>query len=332
VSHSESSKLAVLGLGGTIAMKQAASGAVPALSAEDLVEEIAEPLREHLRHVENFRRVPGAHLELADLVSLAGRIRQLAVADAINGFVVVQGTDTIEETVFALDLLCSGPPPVIVTGAMRYAGQTSGDGPLNLDNSLCVAAAPEAKDRGAMVCFNDEIHAAWAVQKTATSNVAAFSSPGFGPLGHVIEGRAIFSLRSERRLPIDANPEAIEPARIAILAAALGEGPDLVGCVEDKGYQGLVVQAMGAGHLPARWVEPLSRLAAEMPVVLASRVSRGPLLEATYAFPGSESDLLARGLLSAGYLTPAKARILLSLALGAGLKRDRVQQLFGGYR
>jgi L-asparaginase len=183
-----------------------------------------------------------------------------------------------------------------------------------------------------MVCFNDEVHAAWAVQKAATSNIAAFLSPGFGPVGQVIEGRVRLPLRNECRATLDADPAELVPARVAILAASLGEGPELLEAVRGQDYSGLVVQALGAGHLPATWVEPLTRLAAELPVVLATRVARGPVLESTYAFPGSETDLLARGLLSAGYLTPPKARLLLSFALGSGLERAGIGGLFDSYR
>jgi L-asparaginase len=169
-----------------------------------------------------------------------------------------------------------------------------------------------------MVCFNDEIHAGWAVQKTAATNLAAFSSPGFGPVGHVIEGRAEFMMTARRWPSLTADLATVRPARVAVLAATLGEGPELIEAVRHASYSGLVVQATGAGHLPASWAEPLEALAASMPVVLATRVSRGPVLSRTYAFRGSESDLLGRGLISAGYLCASKARILLSMALGAG--------------
>jgi L-asparaginase len=65
-----------------------------------------------------------------------------------------------------------------------------------------------------------------------------------------------------------------------------------------------------------------------MPVVLATRVPRGPVLTQTYAFAGSESDLLSRGLVPAGFLSASKARILLSMALGAGHSRHALAPLF----
>ena len=324
-----SARVAILGLGGTIAMKPAGGrGAVPGLTAEDLVAQLPESVVGHIRHVENFRQLPGAHIGLDDLVQLAARIRELEQSGEANGFVVVQGTDTIEETVFALELLCRGSAPVVVTGAMRHAGLVGPDGAANIANSVVLAATPAARERGAMVCFNDEIHAGWAVQKTAATNLAAFSSPGFGPVGHVIEGRADLLLKAARWPAVADEPAGIEPAPVALVAAALGEGPELLDAVAQGHWRGLVVQALGAGHLPASWVEPLERLARDMPVVLATRVSRGPVLTETYAFPGSEQDLIARGLIPAGYLSASKARILLSLALGRGRGAKDVSALF----
>jgi L-asparaginase len=278
--------------------------------------------------VENFRQLPGAHIGLDDLVQLAGRIRELEQAGEANGFVVVQGTDTIEETVFALELLCRGDAPVVVTGAMRHAGLVSPDGAANIAGAVLTAAAPAARGRGAMVCFNDEIHAGWAVQKTAATNLAAFSSPGFGPVGHVIEGRAELMLTPVRWPAVEDEPSAVEPAPVAIIAAALGEGPEPLDAVGPGHWRGVVVQALGAGHLPASWVGPLEALAGRLPVVLATRVTRGPVLRETYAFPGSEQDLIARGLVPAGYLCASKARILLSFALGAGRDLEGVRALF----
>jgi len=324
-------RVAVLGLGGTIAMKPAGQGAVPGLTADDLVAQLPPVAVRHVGHVENFRQLPGAHLGLGDLVELAARIAELEAGGEADGFVVVQGTDTIEETVFALDLLHRGDAPVVVTGAMRHAGLTSPDGAANIENSIVLAAAPAARGRGALVCFNDEVHAARAVQKTAATNPAAFSSPGFGPLGHVVEGRADLLLDAPRWPAIAEHPSVIEPAPVALVAAALGEGPELLDAVAQGHWRGLVVQALGAGHLPAGWVEPLDRLARKIPVVLATRVSRGPVLQSTYAFPGSERDLIDHGLLPAGYLCASKARILLSFSLGAGLDAARAGAMFSRY-
>jgi len=62
--------------------------------------------------------------------------------------------------------------------------------------------------------------------------------------------------------------------------------------------------------------------------VLASRTGAGPVLAATYGFPGSERDLISRGLIPAGLLDPYKARVLLHLALATGADLSTVAQAF----
>ncbi|EYD75326.1 L-asparaginase [Rubellimicrobium mesophilum DSM 19309] len=109
----------MLALGGTIAMTDAGQqGVVPTLTGEMLV--AAVPALRDVADVDaqSFRQVPGAHLGFADLEALALAIED-AVAGGTRGVVVTQGTDTIEETAFALDRLLEVDAPVVVTGAMR---------------------------------------------------------------------------------------------------------------------------------------------------------------------------------------------------------------------
>lgn len=98
-------KVAVLGLGGTIAMTRTPAGGVaPALSAAGLV--AAVPGLSQVRadlEVMDVRRLPGASLTVDDVRELYGAA-QNAYAAGADGVVVTQGTDTIEETAYLLDL------------------------------------------------------------------------------------------------------------------------------------------------------------------------------------------------------------------------------------
>lgn len=275
--------------------------------------------------VTDFRRLPSSSLSFEDVGELVDRIN--ASAEDSAGVVVVQGTDTLEETAFLLDLTCSASATVVVTGAMRRPDLPGADGPANLAAAVAVAADPDCRGLGVLAVLADEIHAARYVHKTHTTSIATFASPGAGPLGLVLEGKPRILLRPRHAtvvLPLLLR----RPARVALVTLALGDGGELLEAVDDR-FDGLVVAAFGAGHVPSWLVEPLTALAARMPVVLASRTGSGPLLSETYRGPGSEYDLLGRGLLSAGFLDPAKARLLLHALLADGAGRERIAASFG---
>jgi L-asparaginase len=324
-------RVVVFSLGGTIASTNAGGGAsggvAPRLGARDLVE--AVPQLRDVAELEtvSFRQVASSNLTLPDVIALAARITECFEAGA-SGAVVTQGTDTIEETSFALDLLVRGPRPVVVTGAMRNPTLAGPDGPANLLAAVQVAAAPEAAGLGTVVVLNDEIHAARFVRKTHTSSPATFASPTAGRLGWMSEGRPRIAFRAPALggIPSGVNEQDVPP--VALLTSALGHDSGLIAQVEKLGYAGLVIEAFGGGHVPSPVVPVLADLALRLPVVLASRTGGGELLRETYGFPGSERDLLSRRLIPAGFLDGPKARILLSLLLTAGADLDRVRAAF----
>jgi L-asparaginase len=322
--------VAVFSLGGTIAMTadQVGGGVVPALSAHELLAAVPGLDAAGVRlTAHDFRRVPGASLTVEDIVALCSAIAE-EVDDGVDGVVVTQGTDTIEETAFLIDLLYAGDWPVVVTGAMRNPMQPRPDGPANLHAAIVTAADPVCRGLGCVVAMNDEIHAARRVRKTHTVSPAAFASPGSGPLGRIVEGRVLLGARpAPRRLPRVTLAAVDRPARVALHTVTLGDdGALLEGA--DQRCDGLVVAAFGAGHVPEPMVARLAELAAAMPVVLTSRIGAGPVLTRTYGFPGSEQDLRGRGLIGAADLDPYKARLLLQLLLTQGHSRDGIAAAF----
>ncbi|MFE0462970.1 asparaginase [Kitasatospora sp. NPDC058965] len=321
----------VVTLGGTIAMTPgpgAGSGVVPQLTAADLVAAVPGLDRWAQVEVVDFRQKPGASLLVDDLAELAVLLTERAAA-GVDGFVVTQGTDTLEETAFLLDLLYRGPAPLVLTGAMRNPSLAGADGPANVLAAVQTAASPEAAGLGCVVVFADTVHAAHLVRKVHSTGIAAFASPGAGPLGYVAEGR-VHLLTAARRRPGPVRLPFTRDAKVALVTATLGDDGALLDGLEHR-FDGLVVAAFGAGHVPAAWVDPLTRIADTVPVVLASRTGAGPVLTETYAFPGSEKDLLARGLIGAGHLDPYKARLLLLAHLRGGADRAGIGAAFAQF-
>ncbi len=216
----------------------------------------------------------------------------------------------------------------MVTGAMRNPALPGADGSANLLAAALVAASPLARGLGALVVLNDEVHLPLFVRKTHTANPATFRSQLTGPIGWISENRVCIALRPVVRHHIGVPTVPEVTPQVALVTASLGDDGRLLRAVGTLGYNGLVIEATGGGHVPRAMVEPLADLARNMPVVLTSRTGAGELLRSTYGFPGSETDLLDRGLIHGGILDGLKARLLLMLLLRAQADRETVTAAF----
>lgn len=316
---SKEPRVLLIGLGGTIAMeKGAGAGVVPKFNAQMLVDAVPElkafPGLEAISH----KLIPGAHLTFDDLYDLACLI-EAKFREGYAGFVVSQGTDTIEETAFALDCLIDLPVPVVVTGAMRGPTQPGAEGPANLLAAVTVASEGSVGAVGTVVVMNDEVHAARFVTKGHSTRVNAFQSPNLGPIGYVKEGRTRLLVHLPE-LPRLGRTNASPDVRVALLRLSLDDRGELIDAAIAAGFNGIVVEGVGGGHASGPASDRLAEAARTVPVVLAHRCGGGETLTGTYGFKGSEIDLRQRGLITSGLYGGVKARVLLSLLL-----RERVE-------
>jgi L-asparaginase len=320
-------KVAVFALGGTIASSAEPGGAaMVGLGGVELLNTVPGVLAVADVEANTLAMVPSGDLRLRHLFELRDQVAR-AIQSGTQGVVVTQGTDTLEETAYAFELLTSFDEPVVFTAAMRSSDSLSADGPANLMAAVRVAACADTRGSGVLVVLNDEIHSAIDVQKMHTSAITAFASPLAGPVGYVTEGRVRVLRRPAGRITIDVASDA-DDARVALVTVGFDDDDGLISAVTGLGYDGLVLAAFGGGHVPSWMVPTIERVARQIPTILASRTASGELLRHSYGYAGSETDLLARGLISAVALTATKARILLRLLLAAGVERDQVARSF----
>ena len=257
-------RVAVLALGGTIAMVKGDEGGVrPGLGADDLV--AAVPGIEAIADLrtETVSRIGSSDLTVSTVLTVARRIEALAAEGAIDGAVVTQGTDTMEETSFLLDLVLKVDIPVVMTGAMRNPLSVSHDGPGNVLAAVRVVADPVARARarelGVLVVMLDTIHAAVNVAKATSSRIDAFTSPETGPVGVLVEDRVRLTSMPNRdfRTALDAvtggGPRMTgDIPSVALHTIALSESGGLLGALatapDTLGYAGIVLGALGGGH------------------------------------------------------------------------------------
>ena len=267
--------------------------------------------------VEQVANVDSADLLFAHWRALVGRIRDAFTADpGLAGVVITHGTNTLEETAWLLQLTIDDPRPVVLVGAMRPATALSADGPLNLLQAVQVALSTAARGHGVLAVMDGQIHAAQRVTKVAAQGVGAFASPASGPLGWVDDaGVHLPTARESRQVPFADLDLPEQWPRVPILYGCVEPEPLMLNACLSAGVEGLVFTGTGAGQLSAGEREALEAWPGPQPLMLRSnRCGSGPV----YDTP----DHRRLGLLAAGDLNPAKARVLLLLVLVAGLDQN----------
>jgi len=311
----------------------ATGAAVPALGAEDILAQVPDLSRVTDFEAEDFSRLPGPHVTPEQMWRLARRAAAWLERPDIDGLVITHGTDTIEETAWMLDLLLTSDKPVVLVGAMRTVSDPSWDGPANLLAAARVAACSEARAQGVLVVMDDRILPAREVRKVHTESSLAFATPEFGPLGVVDAGHVVMR-RSMTPRSFWRDPAAetglrvsrLEP-RVELLQAFTGMTDRVVRVLTSEGQRGLAVIGFGRGNVPPSIVGALAdAVRAGLLVTVSSRSIAGRV-SPRYGYEGGGRHLLDHGVVLAGPLSGAKARLLLMVLLGYTADLDEARRL-----
>ena len=261
-----------------------------------------------------------------DLRRLALHIEKLANDPSVDGIVFVQGTNSIEENAYFLNLTVHTGKPVIVTGAQRPFTGLSSDGPINLLNAIRVAACDEAKGKGVLVVTNGEINAARDVTKTDTYRLQTFRSRELGVLGYADVDKIEFYRAPVRRHTKDSEFDLSKVEampRLDIIYVFTGARADLAQAAVKLGAQGLVIAGSGAGSA-GDMRKPLAEIVKQgIAVVRSARVGEGRVIR--------DDNWQEPGMIAADNLNPQKAAVLLSLALTRTREPDEIQKFFDEY-
>ncbi|ASA22798.1 asparaginase [Paenibacillus donghaensis] len=327
----ELKNVVILATGGTIAGSGEAHKTLNyepgALPISDLLASVP-----HLDEVANCAGIQVSNLCSADItvshwLTLASIINSLAGRDDIHGFVITHGTDTLDETSYFLNLVLKTDKPVIITGSMRPATAISADGPLNLYQSVALAANPEACGMGVMVVFAEGIYSGRDVQKVNTFKANAFDERDFGCLGYMRDSEAFFYTRTLKKHTTAAQFDVSALSSLPEVSVAyfhVDANPGILDYLATLS-QGIIIAGAGGGIYSKSWIDKVGELKqSNIPVVRCSRISSGITLKDAYIDLSSNS-------IPCNSLVPQKARILLSLALTQTKDYDRIAAMYNEY-
>lgn len=319
-------KILVINTGGTIAMSvDDSSDNVKPLDDQAMNRILPLVLRYANITMMNYVNLPSPHITPPLMNDLRVLIEKEVDTHQYDGVVITHGTDTLEETAFFLDLTLPLSIPVVVTGAMRSSNELGADGPVNLISSVRTASEAASHNKGVLVVFNDEIHAARHVTKTHTSNVATFQSPQFGPIG-TISKKAVHY----HHAPILREFYHVDhaDANVPLIKVVAGMDPTWLTFLTTLPIDGVVVEAFGAGNVPPAILPVIQTLLdKDVPVVIVSRCFNGKVQE-IYDYEGGGKQLKEMGAIFSNGLNGQKARLKLMVALQQTRDFTELQKIF----
>jgi len=310
-------RVLVIFTGGTISMRHepGSTGNRPTMRGAELLASV--PGLAEVADIEpiDWGLVPASHLSMEQVLEIGRILADRLRRPEIDGAVVVQGTDTIEETAFLAWLLggatAARRSPIVFTGAMRNAADPDTDGPANLAAAVALAAGGPLDGGGPVVHLGGATHHARWATKTDTGAVDSFRSPGARPVADPPPHGAGFE------------------GRVAQVPSHTGVDGDLVAWHLGRGARGVVVEGTGAGNVHADLMPGIeAAVGAGVPVVVTSRCWTGAV-SPTYGRPGGGHHLADLGCIGGGDLPTHKARLALGVALGADPGPDAVRAWFG---
>lgn len=318
----------ILYVGGTIGMAPAS----PSVKGSPL---IPKPLHELMPYVPGLDSLDielgygtlagpldSSDMTPSDWVAIADRIQ--SEYDNWDGFVILQGTDTLAFTASALAFLLENlAKPVVLTGSQLPISDVRTDAKLNLVNAICIAGyaacdlpcIPEV-----VVVFADKILRGCRARKLSSQALAGFDSPNYPPLGAI--GESIEISKHLLLEPPSPSPGLIVHRRLCdrVLQVALhpGMNPQVLDSILSvDGIDAFVLQTFGAGNAPGN--------KAFLQVIEAARARHKVLLNVTQCIEGTVEQgmyqsswrLQELGVISALDMTPEAALTKLMWALGS---------------
>ena len=321
-------KLYMIFTGGTISMKidDVSHSVKPALSAKEIMQNfLGSELTTDIEVIE-FSEVPSPSMTPEMMLEISRLIRRIIREGNPLGFIVIHGTDTLEETAFFLDTAIETDLPIVLTGSMKSSSDLGFDGVNNLVSSILVVRAPQSKGRGVLVVMNDQINAASEVTKSNTLSLDTFKSLDYGPVGIVDNKEVLY----HRLVTIVRNKIEIDGLtdHVHLIKACAGQDSLMMNYLIEQGANGFVIEALGRGNVPPKMIDGIQRaMDLNIPVVIASRCPSGRTLD-SYGYVGGGKFLTDMGCIMSTSINGQKARILLMLALSKSNDPQFLKKLF----
>lgn len=327
---SKKSSVYVLYTGGTFGMtlKGSKTGGLEPMLLEQLKDEL-QPERFNLHQKLEIQLdemqppIDSSSMTPKNWVDIVKKIE--AVYDKHDGFIIIQGTDTLAYTASALSFMFENlAKPVIVTGSQLPIENPRTDGKLNYGHALQIAGY-KATDLPCIpeviVVFADKVLRGCRTRKMSASSWTGFETPNCATLGEIGEHVRIYENQIRPAPPtgfeLQTNTDLVE----GVLDTSIYPGltaKHLSSILQIDGIEGVILRTYGTGNAPDNpaFLHALNEGIAkgDKTVVNITQCPQGTVEMGLYA---ASIGLMENGVISGLDMTPEAALTKLMVTMGS---------------
>lgn len=283
--------IAILHTGGTIASRvdYETGGVIAQFKPEEMLEMFPE-----LKEIANIRsrlirQMFSEDMRFGHYNILAQEIEK-EIKEGADGIIITHGTDTLHYTGAALSFMLQNlGVPVILVGAQRSSDRGSTDAALNLISAAFFIVA--SKDFAEVaLCMHESINDDWCVvlpgtksRKMHSSRRDAFQAINTEPWARVnYKEKKVDLLRTGYRKRAKTTPtirQFKEHVKVGILKMHPNTSAQEIEFY--KGYDGLIVEGTGLGHMPINEIDELTKEHTRIAEAIRKLVQNGTIVAAT---------------------------------------------------
>ncbi|MEK6926450.1 MAG: Glu-tRNA(Gln) amidotransferase subunit GatD [Nanoarchaeota archaeon] len=250
----------------------------------------------------------------------------------VKGIMITHGTDTLHYTSSALSFfLGKVNKPVVLTYSQKSSDRASSDANMNLNCAALAAISDIAEVMlvGHASMSDDFCYAmpGAKVRKLHTSRRDAFKVVNGKPFAKIkdeVEILRSFNRRSSNKIKADTNFEE----KVALIKFYPGQDTEILDYYTKKGYKGIVVEALGLGHVSVNgrksWIKKLKEVQKKMIVCFAAQTIYGRLDSYVYS---NLRDIAKTGVIYLEDMLAETAFVKLGFVLAKTTNKEEVKRL-----
>lgn len=338
-TQTQAPRIMVIYTGGTIGMiEDAKSGALVPFSFDHLIENVPKigRLGYELSHYEFNPPVDSSNMDPQLWKTIAEVIANNY--DAVDGYVVLHGTDTMAYTASALSFMLEGlAKPVILTGSQLPIGEIREDGTENVITALQIAAAKITEGSNAgqpmvqevAISFDRHLWRGCRSTKESSTDFGAFRSfnyPALADMDLHIVYHEDFLRRVVQSHPLTLQTEMAQTVGIISVYPGLTQESLEYQLAMPK-MQGFVLRTFGAGNAPSKpwFTNAIAQAVKNGKVIInVTQCPAGGVEQKRYATGDALADA---GVISGLDMTCEAALTKMMALFGRGLSSEKVAKL-----